>query len=379
MPFRKLGRNEKCWCGSGRKYKHCHLDRESQEPFPRSEAIRRFKAAHSKKMCLSPTSWRKECDGQIVQAHTVSKSGSLRRIARKGHVYSLKPIFATRNGSDVQSIFTPMLQGINHASTFSGFCARHDDSIFSPLEKRVFEGTSEQCFLLGYRALARELYAKRASVENSDLFQDFDKGWPVEEQIRFQTANQALGLGLRTGYHDALAHKSDYDDVLEKARFEDVRGYVIEFAGPPSLMCSGSTLPEQDFKGEALQDLGRLSSTLDLLTFSSFFGGESGFVVFSWLSSSDRSCTAFTDSLNAISDKLLTDSLLRFFFEFCENIHLNPDWWENLHEHNRGALVERFSISVNPFEKRQRGVLMDDGVTFEPWSVLRRYQVPTHK
>src|SRR4051794_16467441 len=24
-PSRKLGRNEPCWCGSGRKYKHCHL------------------------------------------------------------------------------------------------------------------------------------------------------------------------------------------------------------------------------------------------------------------------------------------------------------------------------------------------------------------
>jgi len=22
----KLGRNDPCWCGSGRKYKHCHLD-----------------------------------------------------------------------------------------------------------------------------------------------------------------------------------------------------------------------------------------------------------------------------------------------------------------------------------------------------------------
>ncbi len=345
---------------------------------PRSEAIRRFKGAHSKKMCLAPTSWTNKCDGPIVQAHTVSKSGSLRRIARKGHVYSLKLMLGAGNGSYGQSIFTPKLQGINHASTFSGFCARHDDLIFSPLEKQVFEGTSEQCFLLGYRALARELYAKRASVENLDLLQDLDKGWSVEEQIRYQTENQALDLGVRTGYRDALAYKSDYDKILAKGRFEDVRGYVIEFANPPSLMCSGSILPEQDFRGAVLQDLGRLSKTLDLLTFSSFFGGKSGVVVFSWLSSSNRSCAAFTDSLHAIPDELLTDSLLRFFFEHCENIHLNPVWWEDLHERNRDALIKRFSISASPYEERRRGVLMDDGVNFEPWSVLRRYQIPTH-
>ena len=25
-----LGRNEPCWCGSGRKYKRCHLDRDRE-------------------------------------------------------------------------------------------------------------------------------------------------------------------------------------------------------------------------------------------------------------------------------------------------------------------------------------------------------------
>jgi len=25
------GRNDLCWCGSGRKYKHCHLDRDAQK------------------------------------------------------------------------------------------------------------------------------------------------------------------------------------------------------------------------------------------------------------------------------------------------------------------------------------------------------------
>jgi uncharacterized protein YecA (UPF0149 family) len=28
---RKLGRNDPCWCGSGKKYKHCHLDEDLRE------------------------------------------------------------------------------------------------------------------------------------------------------------------------------------------------------------------------------------------------------------------------------------------------------------------------------------------------------------
>jgi len=27
---RKLGRNAKCWCGSGQKYKHCHLESDKR-------------------------------------------------------------------------------------------------------------------------------------------------------------------------------------------------------------------------------------------------------------------------------------------------------------------------------------------------------------
>src|SRR5207247_10451904 len=33
-PRRLLARNEPCWCGSGRKYKNCHLNRPDLPPLP---------------------------------------------------------------------------------------------------------------------------------------------------------------------------------------------------------------------------------------------------------------------------------------------------------------------------------------------------------
>lgn len=29
---RNLGRNDRCWCGSGKKYKHCHLQEDEKKP-----------------------------------------------------------------------------------------------------------------------------------------------------------------------------------------------------------------------------------------------------------------------------------------------------------------------------------------------------------
>jgi uncharacterized protein YecA (UPF0149 family) len=31
MPDKKLGRNDPCWCGSGKKYKRCHLGADEKK------------------------------------------------------------------------------------------------------------------------------------------------------------------------------------------------------------------------------------------------------------------------------------------------------------------------------------------------------------
>ena len=153
MARRKLGRNERCWCGSGKKYKHCHLDREKQAPLNPWDSSREYRKAFKVQTCLAPETWRDDCSRQISRAHTVPKSGSLRRIARDGHVYAFVPSFENLMKND--GVVVPELIGLNRASTFTGFCSRHDDAIFRPVEKRIFSCRQEQCFLLGYRAFCQ--------------------------------------------------------------------------------------------------------------------------------------------------------------------------------------------------------------------------------
>ena len=239
----KLGRNDPCWCGSGMKYKRCHLNREVQTPLEPWEASKAFREALSTKDCLAPQVWLNKCRGPIVRAHTVPKSASLKTIARDGHVYSLD-LSLDGIGKGLGGP-VPKLCGIKRASTFTGFCSGHDNAIFSPLEKFVFSGTSEQCFLLGYRALAREFYTKdgggncvsmmdllsprrkefhggwsnelrpqgswkgnfdqspkRAAVAQSGLRRSLDKGKTPTEQVRIQETNHLLEIGLAAGFRD---------------------------------------------------------------------------------------------------------------------------------------------------------------------------------
>lgn len=56
------------------------------------------------------------------------------------------------------------LIGVRQASTFTGFCCHHDTELFRPLETRPFITSKEQLFLLAYRAISKEVYAKRCPM-----------------------------------------------------------------------------------------------------------------------------------------------------------------------------------------------------------------------
>jgi SEC-C motif len=48
----KLGRNDPCWCGSGKKYKKCHIDRKDQEAVRSWEVDAHFRKRRDKGECL---------------------------------------------------------------------------------------------------------------------------------------------------------------------------------------------------------------------------------------------------------------------------------------------------------------------------------------
>ena len=96
----RLRRNDPCWCGSGKKFKKCHMLREQMDRPQLHEMIDLYRELTATKYCSHPV--RSECEGQIVKAHTVPKSGSLRRIAKEGHVYQFRadlPLLKQTQGS----------------------------------------------------------------------------------------------------------------------------------------------------------------------------------------------------------------------------------------------------------------------------------------
>lgn len=367
---RKLGRNEPCWCGSGKKFKKCHLDRDRMAAPSRQEVFSEVHASRNKKYCLHPEAGAGTCKGDIVKAHTIQRNGGLSKIAEAGHLMHFHLDFSKPPGDP--TLLTTERIGINKASTFTGFCNLHDTKTFEPIERHPFVPNSQSTFLLGYRALSREIFMKRAQNQNVPLLTGFDKGKSLDEQIMLQAFMGVYGEGVAAGLKDAEHHKSIYDRILASNDFSESRFYVVCLDRTPDIMCSAVKLVSHDFHGNVVQDLRRLDAVMESITFSLIATDDGGAAVFNWAGSSEP-CEKLVHSLDSYTDEEIPHALVRLIFEFFENAYFSQSWWNNLEDGVKRSLLARFSMGVDPTAPRQDNCLVDDGVRAVSWKVTSRH------
>jgi len=358
-------RNQRCWCGSGKKYKVCHFLRESAEPPTPQETLKGIKSSQRLTHCLHPGASPTSCSAKIARSHTVPRS-SLATIARKGHVYTfdsaLPTLIKTRGRIGLR------LVGLAAASVFTGFCERHDNDLFAPLEKCDFAITAETAFLLTFRAIAREIHDKSVNARQYDTWLEFDRGRTMDRQMVVHEKSLLFQVGTRAALHDLLQVKERLDAYWLQADFSESYFLAFELEEPPSAMCSGSTTPEEDFDGRVLQDLGDLLTPSDHVGFSSFANSGSGWVVFSWIGPS-KAAEALHKTLLRQSPETMPHSLFRYLIEYVGNTYLRPDWWEQLNAAEQEAIRWRMQAGVQPELRSRSRVLLDDGLRVVNWSV----------
>lgn len=365
-----LGRNDPCWCGSGKKYKKCHLDREEQKRITIQEAIQEQSKA-KEKFCLHPEASLNVCN-KIVKAHSIQRANILERIARNQHVYGFSAEFGELKK---RGRLEPKLIGINDASTFTGFCNYHDTETFKNIETNKIEITNEHVFLLAYRALCKEIYAKKFQLNMTPLMKQGDKGLSLQDQIAFQRFAETHSGAVQAGLNDLFESKKIYDSYLLSKYFNDISYYIIEIGTIPDIVVSGQIHVEMDFNGNVLHtpaEIVDFSKKLDRITFSIVTRDSTGIIIFSCFNNEKKSID-FLKSIDSINDFELPNTILRFAFEYFENIFISPDWWDNLLENHRAAIIKRMNDSVS-FSKRDYNVLKDDGFQFVKWEIIKRYK-----
>lgn len=341
----KIGRNQRCPCGSGKKFKKCHGDSSIPTPSP-GQIDAQLRRLAPKAECLSPESFHANCKGKAIASHTVSRSGSLGEITKDGHVYSYK--VSIQKLTALQGNMEPTLTGWRDASTFPGFCAPHDKSIFAPLEDQPFTGNEEQCYLLAYRALAWEYYAKLRATKSNGIRQAFavDIG-PAMQKI-VANFNEGGNLGLS----DLTTRKSGMDTALETQDWSSLSGLLLEFNQIFPIQCAAAWSPTEDLHGRHLQSLDDKSRVPEGATISSFAADGKSYFLLSWLNDSKNIGGKLASSIEKIPDAEKAGALAAWLLLTSENCHLSPEWFDNLDENARNTI----NSLMHPFQQSGNAV-----------------------
>ena len=339
----KLGRNQPCWCGSGRKYKYCHLRRADEPRLPPRAIMSKTHKAGAYRTCFHPNATPNTC-GKLISAHTLQRARVLRQIASTdGHVLTFYP-FEPKPGGGILL----HRRGLNQASTFDAFCDKHDSAAFSRLETREFIGTKEQIFLTAYRATCWELYQKTRAVRSRPALRDLlDRGAGEDSQRSVQELLTAQAEGFQKGQEDLQEGKREMDRALLAADYTRFVAYEFRLEGTVPLASAGAITPNQTLLGEQLQTLHAPMSRTQWLAFGVDLRQNGASFVFLW-SRDDLAPARYVEAVLRLRGEEIAEFLVQFPFAHCENTYFNEDWWQALSEPDR-TFLEHLMGNTNPY------------------------------
>lgn len=328
-------RNAPCWCGSGLKYKKCHYAREEQEKENPWDAIAANRKAFKQKKCWAADVGLGSCQGSIIRAHTVSKGSNLRKIAKDGHVLQYSASIEALEKNVGKLSVKPI--GINEASVFNGFCAYHDQTLFSCIENEQYSGRPDQNLAVAYRTLSRELFGKDAMAEMKTILRGADKGQELPTQINLQALIAELDAGNAAARKELRVTHNALTDALVHQRPATLRSLVIAFDGRLPFMFAGAWSPFTDLYGAALQT-GYLDEMLEQVVFTSFAGDPGDFICVSWRHTKDPPGRVIADQIDVLPGDQKAKFCLQFVVKHIENIFFDPAWFEGLNQRQRDLL-----------------------------------------
>lgn len=255
----------------------------------------------------------------------------LMQIAEQGHVHAV-PTRLIPIAQMKRSVFAAEDIGIGNFSTLQCFCARHDKTLFAPLEDAALTFTYEQLTLLHYRALAAEVYirgnAEDAAANEGRKYLSTD---PQREP--FYEAFQIHSLAAIA----AEKHLKRTETMINLSKYDEIRAAIIRFDATPVLLSVCAFRPLYDVIGTKLQNFSEDAAYIGMhiLTVDTMPA-----VVFTWLRG-ERPSQRFARSFCLQPHRELTTLAVQIAFEYAEHTCMRREWWMSISKRWRALLLNR--------------------------------------
>ena len=307
-----------------------------------------------------------ECDEKIIDAHSLQKKGALKSISSvKNDV-----IFIKKDESNNDR--RPTLIKTVNASTFKGFCHKHDAIFQKTIESDSFNHSKEHCFLHSYRSFAyshhiikqRQDYTislvqnLKASLSKSlnaisDLFIDLggNSSLPIQslDKLNLNDAQkQVLAITRYESYKDEINQylaKSDYDQLEYIVYTKD---HVVPIA------CSSWIKSHLKFgDGLLVRHDGNIYHGYPIMvTVIPGSNGKSHVILARF--KSDTISEILFRQLKDLEQKDIREfetTLSSMILRYVENTYISPDWWNNLDSFLKDLFIEEMNLWDTNFMK----------------------------
>jgi hypothetical protein len=374
----KIGRNDPCHCGSGRKFKQCHG--KSTSSAVKADYFKAVKGIERHRTLMCPPALRSNC-GNIIDSHTIQEA-ILRKIAPLNKLYTLeiRPLEG-REIDGIQDTIQPeaggpwarvVEKGVGEINTFNGFCSKHDNELFLDLEKSPTEFGDRFITLQMYRALCRKLFVKERMNPMVDAHRQMGSQLPKNLQPAWNQAMDYLEEGNNAGESNQRLLKAELEKMILENNYEHLHYYALRIDRVPPIMVSDWDAPKFGFNGEVLQsNLGDNFAQMDYMC-TTLMGttDDKGIFFYAWLGEG-AACRGLIESLLYQNDALVPHAITRFLFSYCEEPAISSLWWDKLPKDDQEILLKR------AYDQSTRlhtlSALMDDSQRIVDWQVIFHY------
>ena len=280
-----------------------------------------------------------ECSQVGIRSHSIQRA-AFKRHAKNGHVYQFDPLSEARD--DEERVW-PTLIGVKQATTFTGFCGRHDAYVFSAIENSPFQNTAEQRFLYHYRAFAQDYYARAhrfSPIESATKEMEF-KLTPEEfAPLAKHTAMNGLDLDELT------LQKVGWDADLMAKRWTAVDGYAFVGNMLPQVFATQFIAPRKDFQGRVVQDTKR-NAPLDWVSLT-ITAAEDRALFLLCARKGSAVLSELVTSFRRLGPAERTKTIVAYVFCLFENFLILPNWWESQPNDVQLQFVNAFEARYYP-------------------------------
>ena len=357
-------RNKLCWCGSGKKYKKCHLDSDNQkEKFHFDSVINTHLMNFGKRRCCAKDTGLGACSGKIREVHPVSRDSGLSEISRSGNIIQYGLDFSAMKKKSDKILLKVKEKGIKFGSVFYGFCEKHDRSLFSCFENKGFTGRSDQCLEIACRNTSRELNCKNTGFYLRDLYSGVDQIISPENQRYYESYTNNCNLGNENerknikNIHDRLFR------ALAKKEYGILQSLIIKFDVLLPYMFTDAWSPYVDIYDRKLQDV--LTTKRPKKVFmSSFTDKNCSYICMSWLDTDDAPGKIIAEQIKNLSPDKQSEIILLMALMNMINVAFNPDWFEALNYDQR-KLLDALAVYPMGITGIIPSPLVNSNVTFD--------------